>query len=242
MVRTPLARRVDSDDSLNSVALFLPHYDAKGVRSVVACLTDPDHEFVPPTEVETSTEAVTLHRADGTEAIFEALAKLPSYTVPTKRKVKQVRRMMRLARALVRDGIDGSAINTAKDKVYALLQGKLEEKRNDQGFLDQVGGKAMVSYGALVYDLTKQEYVDTISAEVATSSENINHLFDAAGRRIGEGMHRDFWQRTVVGVDDVSGIRHVKIEVAVLLSDPALLHEVEDVAEKRVDPSPITTT
>lgn len=235
MVRTPLARRVESDESLNSVALFLPHYDAKGVDSVVARLTDPDHEFVPPTEVETSAEAVTLHRADGTEAIFEALAKLPSYTVPTKRKVKQVRRVMRLARALVQDGIDGSAIDTAKDDVCALLQEALEEKRKVQGFLDQVAGKALVSYGARVYDLTKQEYVETIAAEVATSPENIDHLFVEAGRKIGEGLHVDFWQRTVSGVDDVARIRHAKIEVAVLLSDPALLGVVEEMAGKRVD-------
>ena len=235
MVRTPLARRVESDESLNSVALFLPHYDAKGVDSVVARLTDPDHEFVPPTEVETSAEAVTLHRADGTEAIFEALAKLPSYTVPTKRKVRQVRRMMRLARALVQDGIDGSAIDAARDQVCALLQEALEERRKDQGFLDQVAGKAMVSYGARVYDLTKQEYVETIAAEVATSPENIDHLFAEAGRKIGEGLHVDFWQRTVAGVDDVARIRHAKIEVAVLLSDPALVDGVEELAGKRVD-------
>jgi len=235
MVRTPLARRIESDESLNSVALFLPHYDAKGVDSVVGRLTDPDHEFVPPIDVETSAEAVTLHRAEGTEAIFEALTKLPSYTVPTKRRVKQVRRMMRLARALVRDGIDTSAIDTAREQVCALLTKKLEDKRKDQGFLDQVSGKAMVSYGARVYDLTKQEYVETTSAEVATSPENIDHLFAEAGRKIGEGLHVDFWQRTVAGVDDVARIRHAKIEVAVLLSDPALLDDVEELAGKRVD-------
>ena len=235
MVRTPLARRIESDESLNSVALFLPHYDAKGVDSVVARLTDPDHEFVPPTEVESAAEAVTLHRADGTEAIFDALAKLTSYTVPTTRKVRQVRRMMRLARALVHDGIDGSAIDSAKDQVCTLLQEALDEKRKDQGFLDQVAGKAKVSYGTRVYDLTKQEYLETAAVEVATSPENIDHLFDSAGRKIGEGLHVDFWQRSVSGVDDVARIRYAKIEVAVLLSDSAVLEDVEEAAGERVD-------
>lgn len=235
MVRTPLARRVESDESLNSVALFLPHYDAKGVEAVVSRLTDPDHEFVPPTEVETSAEAVTLRRSEGTERIFEVLKKLPSYTVPTKRKVKQTRRVMRLARALVRDGIDGTAIDAAKDDVCALLNNKLEEKRKDQAFRDQVAGKAMVAFGARVYDLTKQEYVESTTAEVATSPENIDHLFDGAGRKIGEGLHIDLWQRTVAGIDDVAKIRHAKIEVAVLLSDLAVLDAVEESAEESVD-------
>ncbi len=235
MVRTPLARRVEKDETLNSVSLFLPHYDARGVAAVVNHLTDPDHEFVPPTEVTTSVEAVTLRRTSGREAIFEALAKLRSYTVPTSRRVKQVRRMMSLARALVHDGINESAIEIAKAKVCALLQTRLDEKRSDQAFTDQVRGKALVSYGTRVYDLTTQQYVDTTSHEVATSIENINDLFDEAGRKIGEGLHRDFWQRAVAGTDDLRKIRHAKIEVAVLLSNSAVVEQVENLARNRVD-------
>ncbi len=235
MVRTPLARRVEMDESLNSVSLFLPHYNAQGVASVVDRLTDSDHEYVPPTQVEVSAEAVTLSRADGSEPIFEALSKLPVYTVPTSRKVKQVRRLMRLARALVYDGIDKSAIATAKSEVCTLLQTKLYAKRSDQAFLDQVRGKSLVSFGARVFDLTRQEFVETTSREVAIAPENLNDLFDEAGRRIGEGLHSDFWQQTVAGVDDIAMIRHTKIEVAVLLCDPAIVEEVESLARNRVD-------
>ena len=235
MVRTPLARRVEKDESLNSVSLFLPHYDTKGVASVVDRLTDSDHEFVPPTQVQTSADAVTLHRADGSEPIFEALSKLRGYTVPTSRKVKQVRRMMSLARALVWDGIHESAIATARSEVCALLQTRLDAKRGDQAFQDKVRGKSLVSYGARVFDLTRQEFVDTTSQEVAIAPENLNDLFDEAGRRIGEGLHRDFWQQAVAGIDDVARIRHTKIEVAVLLCDPAAVEEVENLARNRVD-------
>jgi hypothetical protein len=72
------------------------------------------------------------------------------------------------------------------------------------------------------YDLRKQEYVDTVPAEVATSPEN-SQLFDAAGRKVGGGLHVDFWQACVEGVDDVARIRHAKIEVAVLWSDPGVV-------------------
>ena len=235
MVRTPLARRVEKDESLNSVSLFLPHYDARGVAAVVDRLTDSDHEYVPPTQVQTSAEAVTLSRADGSEPIFEALSKLPSYTVPTRRKVKQIRRIMRLARALVHDGIDESAIATAKSRVFALLQTKLDVRRADQAFLNQVRGKALVSFGARVFDMTRQEFVDTTSREVAIAPENLNDLFNEAGRRIGEGLHSDFWQQTVAGVDDIAKIRYAKIEVAVLLCAPAVVEEVENLARNQVD-------
>lgn len=35
MIRTPLARRIDSEEELNTVACYLPEYDAKTVKSVV---------------------------------------------------------------------------------------------------------------------------------------------------------------------------------------------------------------
>ena len=235
MVRTPLARRVEIDESLNSVALFLPHYDAKGVDSVVARLTDPDHEYVPPTEVETSQEAATLHRADRSESIFEALAKVPSYKVPTRRKVKQTRRLMRLARALVRDGIDEKAIDSAKNEVCDLLGARLSARREDAEFRNQVAGKSLISIGSRVYDLASQEYVESVSTELATSPENIDHLFAEGGRKIGEGLHVEFWQRLVASIEVISDIRQAKIEVAVLLRDAKVLTAVEDTAERLVD-------
>ena len=57
----------------------------------------------------------------------------------------------------------------------------------------------------------------------AGGTENIDRLFDEAGRSIGEGFHVEFWQWVVRGIDDVAKIRHSKIEVAVLLSDPTVV-------------------
>lgn len=235
MVRTPLARRIENDESLNSVALFLPHYDAKGVDKVVAELTDPDHEYVPPTEVETSKEAATLQRAEGAASIFEVLKKVPSYKVPTRRKVKQTRRVMKLARAVVGDGIDEKAIDTARNRVCGLLEARLAEKRKDPEFKEQVAGKSLISYGSRVYDLTTQEYVESVSTEIATSPENVDHLFAEGGRKIGEGLHVEFWQRLVASVEAVTDIRQAKIEVAVLLRDPEVLAAVEEAAEQLVN-------
>jgi len=143
--------------------------------------------------------------------------------------------MMRLAGALVHDGINEAAIDAAKAEVCALLSARLEEKREEQHFADQVRGRAQVTYGARVYDLTRQEYVDTTSHKVAIAPENISDLFDEVGRKVGEGLHRDFWERAAVGIDNVDTIRHTKIEVAVLLSDPAVVSSIEGLARNRVD-------
>ena len=67
MVRSPLARRVEADAALNDVHLFLPHYDQATVESVIQDLKNV--EDVPPSEIGTSREMVTLHRRDGTEDV-----------------------------------------------------------------------------------------------------------------------------------------------------------------------------
>jgi len=96
MVRTPLARRVDTDVALNDVHLFLPHYDQATVESVIQDLKNV--EDVPPSETGTSRELVTLHRRDGMEKVLEAIGELVTYRVNAVRKQNALRRLMGLGR------------------------------------------------------------------------------------------------------------------------------------------------
>jgi type III restriction enzyme len=42
LVRTPLARSIPSNDFLNGVSLYLPHYDTKALRTVIDYLSKPE--------------------------------------------------------------------------------------------------------------------------------------------------------------------------------------------------------
>lgn len=235
MVRTPLARRIHADETLNSVALFLPHYDPAGIEKVVSRLQDPDYEYVPPVDIELGSESVTLQRAAGSEAMFEALERVSSYIVPSNRKVKQTRRMMRMARALVRDGIDPGAIATAESLVIETLERGMAEVVESDAFAEAVEEKSVIRYAGRSFDLKTGEFVESTEQEVTASPFNINHLFDEAGRKIGEGLHRTFWQHRTEGLDAVEEIRLEKVRVAVLLGDSALLSRLEDSAAGQVD-------
>jgi len=184
MVRTPLARRVHADESLNSVALFLPHYDAASIEKVVSRLQDPDYEYVPPVDVELGSESVTLQRVECSEAMFEALAKVPNYIVPSNRKVKQTRRMMRMARALVRDGIDPDAISAAEKLIIDTLDKAMAEVVDSDTFSKEVEEKSVIRYAGRAFDLRMGEFVYGTEQVVAASPVNVNHLFDEAGVRV----------------------------------------------------------
>lgn len=59
MIRTPLARRIEGNELLNDVHLYLPYYDSKEAQTVVDKLkTDPDN--VPATDVQMGSDFVEL--------------------------------------------------------------------------------------------------------------------------------------------------------------------------------------
>lgn len=231
MVRTPLARRVERDETLNSVALFLPHYDADGVSKVIARLQDPEHEYVPPVEIDTAANTQVLEPATGMDEVFETLAKLPTYLVPSRRRAKQTTRLMRLARALGRDGITTDTHDQAKGKLVALLAEELKARRGEDVFRQLTEARGVITIGAVEYDQATGELVDKGRRDVEASAKNIDDLFAEAGRRVGEGLHSALWDRLVDGIDDLQAIRRAKIEVAVLLARADVLKSVEKLAE-----------
>jgi len=235
MVRTPLARRVERDETLNSVALFLPHYDAEGVRKVIERLQDPEHEFVPPVDIEQARETQTLERAPGSEAVFEALAKTRTYLVPSQRRTKQTIRLMRLARALARDGIDQNAHDKVRSRVVDHLENALGKRVTTEEFKALATGKGEIKIGEVVYDQVSGEYETRGTRRVEATAKNINDLFSEAGRRIGEGLHVALWEKRTEWIDDLGVIRRRKIEVAALLADSELIKTTESLAEQLFD-------
>ena len=226
MVRTPLARRVDAIEHLNSVALFLPEYDRQNLGTVVELLTKDSGEYVPPVSVQTG-RSVTLQRRAGTKKLFDAASKLPTYSVSRPRRMSQVRRLVRLATLLAANEIDEDAPDKATEVVVRAI---LEERGRLAG--SGTFAKALDEHGQLdirVVDFGYEKGTRTRTRSRTVSDENIDDLFAAAGRRIGDGMHLAFW-RARCGKDD-SLRRQAKIEAAVILSDSSALSNIQAAAE-----------
>lgn len=238
MVRTPLARRIDKNERLNSVSLFLPHYNVSAVKSIVEKLRDPEHEFVPPVEVKTHLDRTELRRSKEMHVIFTELEKIPSYIFPThSRKQKQTQRLVKLAQALVNDDINRSASKKSRTKVLELLKKKLLTQKGDTSFQEKVGNQSRVTYGTRTYNIyDDKEPKNVIITEADTAPENIDYVFGKAGRNLGGGLHKDFWELMVKDIPDhnLEEIKKTKIEITVLLSDPTILESVEKLASNIV--------
>lgn len=232
MVRTPLARRVVDDELLNTVSLFLPHYNAKGLEAIVARLSKPDTDLMPPVDVQLADEAGEFRRTAGSEQAFTALGACPSYIVPRKRKVSQVRRLMKLARLLANDEVYEVAIADAREALLAVLKTEFDQVKDTDRFRDVVEERAKVEIEAVNWDVGADATRDGDTVQVDIAAENVDDLFDAVGRRFGEGLHKVWWRERVR--EDPTARERAKLELFALCMDPDVVRRVEKVAQTLV--------
>jgi type III restriction enzyme len=228
MVRTPLARRIMDNEQLNTVPLFLPHYDRKGLDKVVAKLSKPDDGNLP-IEIELQSESVELTRAHGSEDAFAALSAIPAYIVPRRRRSSQVRRLMKLARLLANDGIDSDAIDVAKLELLGVLDSALQVAAGTEQFAQIVDERKEVEIDAINWDVATPVVRDGAKTKVNISGENVNDLFEATGRKLGEGLHQVWWRaRAKAGASDHE---RTKLELFALCTDQSLVRRLEEQAQ-----------
>jgi type III restriction enzyme len=230
MVRTPLARRVEEDEFLGSVALFLPHYDESGLKAIIEKLEDPDSGS--PVKVERQTDLAIYERAKDKEDLFDALAKVPTYVLDNTRRQANTRRLLSLARKLTMDGIDADAWSEAKLLAVDTLKAESTRLRKNPEFAAKVSGRAtinvkefMVEYGEL------RELKDSRTIAVEVTSENIDDLFTKCETILGEGLKDEYWRR----VHDHEEPDRSKLELFCILQDPASVRSVQEECGKRID-------
>ena len=196
MVRTPLARRIEGSESLNSVSLYLPHYDKEGLTRVVNHLKHGDPMELPPTDVEDGAKLVTFKRDKDMDEAFDALTDLPCYRVERVRKVSNARRLMRLSRLLTTmHQVDMSAWDGAKKLVIDILNTEIERlKQDDAGFDVKLKASGEITLNAVAVEQGTWKEIHGQTITVPLDDKNIEDLFNRAGQRLGEGLHLDFWQ------------------------------------------------
>lgn len=229
LVRTPLARRVDDNELLNSVSLFLPHYNKASLAKVVAKLARPDDGALP-LEVKDSGDVVELVRAADSSATFEALEQLPSYVIPRRRKVSQVRRVMKFARLLTNDGINNGAIGAARDALLAVINAEYSQKHQTPQFKRIVERRGRVTVEIVNWEVGTDELTEAASVSLDISSENIDDLFEAAGRKLNEGLHKAWWRERARA--EPGRREAIKLELFALCIDGDLLLKLEATAQQ----------
>jgi type III restriction enzyme len=205
MVRTPLAQRVDSDEVLNTVALYLPKYDRGAVQAIVKQLRAGDPEFLPGIEAEDGAGLVTCERQEQMFALIEsASARVRTYVVPRVKRMPPVTRLERLAGALSDFDLFGDAPTAMEQELVGVLWTRLESRLGESSFEEAVERSKKVGLNS-----TTLEYLtgDTVSetVQVQSTARSLERVFEQAGARIGAGLHDKLWRKIRAERPDVDG-------------------------------------
>lgn len=224
MVRTPLARRIEADASLNDVHLYLPHYNQEAVNAVIDDLKDVEN--VPPSETGTVRELVILNRREGLEDVFDALKELVTYRVNAVRKQSALRRLMGLGRGLTQDRVDEEAQKRVKGLIVDKMTEEIEELRGS-GILEEKV-KSITGIDLKTIAVEKQTVVleDYGEYTVEAVSNDIEKLFGQAGRLLGNGLHMDYWRAHAE-----REANEIKVEVVALTQKHDSMQRLESFAE-----------
>jgi len=228
MVRTPLARRVESDASLNDVHLFLPHYNQEAVSSVIQDLKNV--EDVPPSVTGTSRELVTLSRRTGTEDIFEAMAKLITYRVNAFRKQSSLRRLMALGRGLTHDQIDEEAQKNVTKQIVDAMTSEIEILESSGILAKRAKQITSVDLKTIAVQNVTNKIDEGIGYQIDAASADIDRHFQQAGNLFGNGLHMEYWKAHSDRDAD-----EVKVELFLLSQDIEAMKKIEAISENEFD-------
>lgn len=226
MVRTPLARRIATDDVLNSVALYLPHYDDEQVKTVIQGLQSDDTNITATIE----TDSIVCGRNPNVpKTVWDAVVGLPTYTRPGKHHRNEVARLNALAALLVGNDLDPKATETAKNHIVGTLA--VEAKRLGSDLDDKVADFEQLDYQTQEVNLLTGE-VEKVTASVTINARNIDDLFKRGRRTLGDAAAKWYWDKLC---DDGTDPDEAKIFVAALADDDSVPKALEAAAKQLID-------
>ena len=226
MVRTPLARRIATDDVLNSVALYLPYYDDEQVKTVIEGLQSDDTNITATIETDS---IVCGRNPTVSNAVWDAITGLPTYTRPGKHHRNEVARLNALAALLVGNDLNPNAIETSKNHIVGTLE--VEAKRLGSELINKIADFEQLDYQTQTVNLLTGT-VDKSTTSVMINARNIDDLFKRSRRTLGDAAAKWYWDKLC---DDGVEPDEAKIYVAALADDASVAKALEISAKQLVD-------
>jgi len=225
MIRTPLARHVDSDSELNSVRLFLPFFDESTLENVVNALRD--NEAVFPGEMGPDDQLPTLSRNAMYAEVFDKMDDLVTYRVNGQRKQGALRRLIKLARLLNHDRIGPDAWRDAVRGVLSKMSEEIQRQKDAGDYEQRLEQLRQLSIETAKYEYGEKALSfggDHDTAEIA--DVDTERLFKKAGSRFGEGLHDAYWAKNTT-----RDYIEVWTEIILLANDHEAMERLEKYAE-----------
>jgi type III restriction enzyme len=155
-------------------------------------------------------------------------------------KASNIRRLIRLSRFLAQDKIESGAYTAQRAYVVSLLEKERKRVKDTKAFKAAVAeaGKISVRVVNVAYAGEVANGAGDPAGNGATTTaltvaqQNVEDIYDTAGRQLGEGLHADY-VKARVAADASLTLSQAKVELYALLSDDKTLVSVEEACGKR---------
>lgn len=200
MVRSPLARRIEGDDLLNSVECILPRFDKKTASRVLEQLLGNDlaeegsgtgQRILIDPELMTPNPAIP-------DAVWARFGDLPVETLPRKH-ANPIKRLTSLAHALAADAIVKEAGRVAHAKLHGVLDGVAAQFKSE---LAKAEGDVLTVEGGTVRGRARHGLrVDATWSEVA-DERAIQDAYRHSARILTPDVARTYIDHLLVDSDE----------------------------------------
>jgi type III restriction enzyme len=230
MIRTPLARRVDGNDVLNSVECILPRFDKKTATHVLEQLMGGNDLETPPDGRRILIDPqLMLPNEALTSEVWEILDNLPSESLP-RRNANPSKRLTALAHALSSDGLREDAGMEAHRELHSVLDGLAARYAND---LSKAVEAILTVHGGTVRGIAQHGMRIESTFTEAADDRAIRDAFAHAARIISPDLARTYVDHLAPDEDE-EDLRDAFIRVAALGTLAPVRPELDSEADKLV--------
>lgn len=218
MIRTPLARRIEGDDLLNSVECILPRFN-KATASLVlekimgSDLMDSDGDTGQ--RILINPQLMTANAAIPDE-VWELFSSLPAETLPRKH-ANPIKRVTSLAHALAADRLVPDAGKLAHERLHGVLNGLAAQYPQD---MEKAVADVMTVAGGTVRGQARHGLRRDESWTEVADDRAIQDSYRAGARTITPDVARTYVEHLAADAEDEDAYRDANVRVAALAMLP----------------------
>ncbi|SAK40945.1 Type III restriction enzyme, res subunit [Caballeronia fortuita] len=234
MVRTPLARRIPSNDMLNSVYCLLPHFDKDTAKAVVNMLMTGDDDTKPKFGRVLINPSTMGPNPNVSEPVWEKFVSLPSQTRP-QQSAKPAKRLTALAQELITDNFLPGAGKKAHDLMHKVLDDAREK------FKDKIEARrtaVLEIEGVTVKGNIKDQVMSLDGFSEAADMAVIHDMFQRAARVFSLPIAKSYAHYLAMQLaepDDQDDLEEKLMEAEVEIAALGLVGEVQPFYDAAAD-------
>ncbi|WP_238694353.1 hypothetical protein [Nocardioides daphniae] len=226
MVRTPLARRIEGNNVLNSVECILPRFDKANAVRVIERIMGGE-AGTPGTGSRVLVDPqVMMPNPNIADEVWQIFADLPTETLPRKH-ANPIKRLTSLAHALAMDKLVERAGRLAHNHLHNVLNGvaaqyakDLETAVND---VLTVEGGSLHAHKGMISEANWTEIAD---------DRSIQESYRRGARVVSPDVARTYLDHLAQDADDEESLRDAHVKVAALAMLPQTRPRLDEAADE----------